>query len=180
MARTVPATSYQSPGGLVSCEVWNKGPKALNDFLSNRPAMVAQTDYAQAVATDTWVTVFFALNLLDTDGGHHTAVNNQMFIAQVTGWYWVRASVSWNTTGAGNGAARMDTVLAKNGITVPGSAQFLYKGANVNSAQQASALVQLNPGDRVELWARQHTGVTIDTDFGFGIEGGMSVLWVHA
>lgn len=181
MARTVPVTTYEVPGNLVTSELWNLGPKALNDFLSNRPAMVATDNLTQTIANNTWTPINYGTNYLDTDGGHNVSTNSQMFFAQVAGWYWVRASVSINPSGVGNVACRMDTAIAKNGSIWIGSAQFLDKGTNTNSAQQASALVSLNPGDRVELWLRQNTGGNITTDTGtVGINNGMSVVWVHS
>lgn len=180
MARTVPATSYHAPGDLVTASVWNTGPKVMNDFLFNRPAMVALANTNQTVTNNTWTPVNYTRNLLDTDTGHDTASNTQKFFAEVAGWYWVKASISWNSSGVGNGVSRIDAAIAKNGTIVSGSAQFLTKGANVASAQQASTLTFLNPGDRVELWTRQLTGITLNTDFGFGIEIGMNVLWVHS
>lgn len=180
MARTIPTTTYEVPGNLVTGELWNAGPKALNDFLSNRPAMVARQNNNQSITNNTWTPINFYLNLLDTDSGHNTVTNPQMFFCQVAGWYWVKGSISINTSGAGNGVSRMDSAIAKNGTIIPGSAQFLTKGVNINYAAQASALVQMAVGDRVELWMRQQTGITIGTDFGFGIELGMNVIWVHS
>lgn len=181
MARVVPTTVYEVPGNLATGEVWNAGPKALNDFLSNRPATQAYDGVIQSIANNTWTAVNYAVNLLDTDSGHNTSTNTQMFIAQVAGWYWVRGSISINPTGAGNGAARMDTAIAKNGTIIPGSAQFLTKGVNTDYAQQASSLVSLAPGDRVEMWVRQATGITIQTDTGtVGLYNGFTAIWIHS
>lgn len=181
MARTVPVTTYETPGTLVTGEAWNGGPKALNDFLSNRPAMVATDQFIQSIPNNAFTPINYGQNFLDTDNGHNLGVNTQMFFAQVAGWYWVRASISINPTGVGNVACRMDTVIAKNGATVAGSSQFLNKGTNTDSAQQASALVFLFPGDRVELWVRQQTGGAINTDTGtVGLDNGMTVIWVHS
>jgi hypothetical protein len=75
----------------------------------------------------------------------------------------------------------MDTAIAKNGSIIAGSAQFLDRASNVAYAQQASTLVFLNPGDRVELWLRQFSGGNMTTDTGtIGINNGMTVLWVHS
>lgn len=181
MARTVPTTTYEAPGNLVTGELWNSGPKALNDFLRNRPAMVATDNLIQSIPNATWTPINYGTNYLDTDGGHNTSTNSQMFFAQVAGYYWVRGSVSINPSGVGNGVSRMDTAIAKNGAILIGSSQFLTKGANVNCALQASFLPFLNPGDRVELWLRQNTGITIQTDTGtVGINNGMSVIWIHS
>lgn len=181
MARTVPTTTYEVPGNLVSGELWNAGPKVLNDFLSNRPCMVATDALIQSIANNAWTPINYGTNLLDTDSGHNVNTNSQMFFAQVAGWYWTRASVSINPSGTGNVACRMDTAIAKNGSIIAGSSQFLYKETNLNYAQQASSLVFLNPGDRVELWLRQNTGITITTDTGtVGLNNGMSVMWVHS
>jgi hypothetical protein len=179
VARTLPATTYEVPGSLVSGEVWNNGPKVLNDFLSNRPAMQLSDDFIQTIGNNAWTPVNYAINYLDTDGGHNTSVNPQMCFAQVAGWYWVRASISFNPGPAVT--TRIDTVLAKNGAIIPGTAQFLTRFGAVAYAQQASSLVFLNPGDRVELWTRQLSGGNMTTDTGtIGINNGMTVLWVHS
>lgn len=179
MARQVPNNSNEFPGFNITAETWNLGPKALNDFFSNRPAFRGRNNANQTIANNTWTPIGWALNMLDTDMGHNTVTNNTRYVCQVAGWYWVRGSISWNTSGVGNVACRIDASIAKNGSTWTGSAQFQTKGANVSSAQSASALVQLNQGDYVELWVRQFTGGNLNIDLGFGIECGFDAWWVH-
>lgn len=181
MARTVPSTVYHSPGDLVTASTWNAGPKAINDFFSNRPCIQASDNAIQSVANNAWTPVNYGIDYIDTDNGHSVASNTQMFFAEVQGWYWVRASFSWNPSGVTNIASRIDTAIAKNGTIVAGSAQFLDKGNQINSAQSASVMLQLNVGDRAELWVRQFTGATQNSDTGtVGINSGMTVLWVRS
>jgi hypothetical protein len=179
VARTVPTLSTVAPGQLVSGEVWNNGPKAINDFLSNRPAFRGRSNSNQAINDNTWTAISYPLTLLDTDGGHNINTSTARYYIQVPGWYWVKGSISWNPTGVSNVASRVDTAVALNGSILVGASTFLTKGNMVNSAQQASALVHGNIGDFVEIWTRQHTGATQTIDLAFGIECGFEVLWIR-
>lgn len=181
MARTVPTTGYHSPGDLVTAGIWNTGPKAINDFFSNRPCIQSSDNSIESIPNNSWTVVNYGINFIDTDSGHSIASNTQMFFSQVAGWYWVRGSFSFNPTGVSNIASRIDTAIAKNGTIVAGSSQFLDKGNQINSAQSASVLLQLNPGDRAELWVRQSTGATQTSDTGtVGINSGMTFIWVRS
>lgn len=180
MARSVPTTTYHTPGDPVTGRVWNYGPKALNDFLSLRPSFRGRSHTSQAVVNNTWTPVQYPISVMDTDGGHNVGVNNTRYTSQVPGWYWVKGSISWNPTGVTNVAARIDTAITLTGGFIAGSSQFLTKGNQVNSAQQASAIVFIQVGDYVELFVRQLTGATQSVDFGFGIECGLEVLWIRS
>lgn len=181
MARTVPNTSFHYPGDLVTAEIWNTGPKALNDFLSNRPCIQSSDNVIQSIPNNAWTPINYGINFIDTDSGHSIASNTQKFYAQVAGWYWVRGSFSFNPGGASNVASRIDTAIAKNGTIVAGSSQFLTKGTNWTWAESASTFAQLNPGDRVEMWVRQFTGATQQSDTGtVGINSGMTVVWIRS
>lgn len=178
MARTPPGTVLHIPGDLVTGRVWNNGPKALNDFLSNRPAFRGRTNSNQSILDNTWTPLQWLITLLDTDNGHSVSVNNQRYTCQVAGWYWCKGNIAWNTGGA-FGAVRIDTAIAVNSSIVLGSCQFLTKGNGSLSAQQGSCLVHLNVGDFVEFWTKQHSGATQTIDLGFGIECGFDVLWQY-
>lgn len=179
MARVVPTTTYEAPGVLVTAGVWNNGPKALNDWLINKPMSRMLGNLNQSVTSGAWTAIQLAATISDTDGGHSITVNNTRYTCQVAGWYWVKGIAAINPTGAGNGASRIDTALAKNGTIWVGASEFLDKGANVNSAQQASGLVQLAVGDYLEIWVRQFTGVSVLLDPNtFGTESDLNLLWV--
>lgn len=178
MARLMPTTLSESPGNLFQARVWDDRVKVLNDFLLNRPAFRGVGQFATSVANNTWVAVPLAITVIDTDGGHNNAVNNSRYVCQAPGWYWVKGSVAWNPTSA---TGRIDTAIAKNGTIVPGSSQFLDKGANVNSAQVASTLVQLAVGNYVEMWARQLTGGVMQfDDTSAGTDPDLNAIWVHS
>jgi hypothetical protein len=183
VARQIPTQVQHSTGDLVTGRVWNSGPKALNDFLSNRPSFLgARGASFQSVANNTWTAVVWLAGLLDTDSGYSSAVNSSRYTCQVAGWYWVKGAVAWDGSGVSgaSGAGRIDTAVAKNGTIVVGSSQFLTRANLVNSGQQASALVQLAVGDYVELWVRQITGATQYLYSAYDTLNGLHVLWVHS
>lgn len=180
MARTIPSSTYASPGDLVTAQIWNNGTYTLNNWLSNRPMFRGRGQLNQSIANNTWTAVQYALNMVDTDGGHNTVVNNSEYVAQVDGWYWVKGCVAWNPSGVSNVACRIDTAIAVNGAIIVGSAQFVDKGNQVNSSQSASAIVFMYQGDYVELWTRQGTGASQSLDNNaFGSESDLNVLWIY-
>ena len=178
MARTVPIVSNHSPGDLVTAETWNLGPKALNDWFLNRPMYRGTGNLNQSIPNNSWTAIQFGLDLIDTDGGH--TVGGTRYTCQVQGWYWVKGGAAFNPTGVGNVACRIDTAVAKNGSPVVGSSQFLDKGNQLSCAQSASALVGLVPGEYVEIWVRQFTGISENLDpNSFSTESDMNVVWLH-
>lgn len=185
MARTLPVTTYQVPGNLVTAGVWNNGPKALNDFLINRPAFRAINQVATSVASGTWTAVPLSLTYIDTDGGHNNVTNNTRYTCQVPGWYWVKGTVAWNGGGAMS-TNRVENAIAKNGFAYVGSSQFLSWGGSAAMAQSqmtCSALVQLNAGDFVEVWGRQNSGSNQLFDQGSSAARQyceLLALWVHS
>ncbi len=163
MARSFPVTTYSQDGGLVTSTLWNGGPKALNDFLSNRPTFRGTQGVATTVPNNTWTAIRMDQTLIDTDGGHNTIVNNTRYTCQVQGWYWVKGTIGWN--GAGTIAFnRSDAAIAVNGNVIAGSATFLDWGPNQTGAFSASCLVFLVVGDVVEVWGRQQTGHSVFFD----------------
>jgi len=183
VARQVPTQVQHSTGDLVTGRVWNNGPKALNDFLSNRPSFLGSRGAVFfGIANNAWTAVPWLAGLLDTDLGYNSSVNSSRYTCQVAGWYWVKGAVAWDGSGASgaSGAGRIDAAIAKNGGIIVGSSQFLTRGNLVNSGQQASALVQLAVGDYVELWVRQETGATQYLYSAFDTLNGLQVLWIHS
>lgn len=180
MARTVPVGNYQGPGNLVTAGLWNSGPKALNDWMSNRPMFRGIGLINQNIPNATWTAVQLGTTVADSDNGHSIATNNTRYTCQVAGWYWVTGTVGINPSGVGNVASRMDTALAKNGGIWIGASEFMTKGNQVNWAQMASGLVQFAVGDYVEIWVRQFTGITLGLDdHTYGTGTSLSLLWVH-
>ena len=185
MARTIPTTTYHVPGDLVTAETWNTGPKALNDFLTNRPVFQGQCHSASTVASNSWTAVPFDFSLIDTDGGNNVAFNNTRYTIQVAGQYWVVGMVAWNT--AGSGLVRADSAVAKNGSIYVGSSQFLSIQLASPSSMTCSALVQGAVGDYIEMWGRQLSGANQLFDTGTLTNGStrtgygmMNLFWVRS
>lgn len=180
MARAIPTTSYEWPGTPIAVSIWDSGPKALNDFLANRPTFHSQCQNATSVADNVWTAIPYVFDLIDTDGGHNTVVNNTKYFCQVPGWYWVKGSVAWNSTGT-NTASRFEAGIAVNANIIVGSSQFLFRGTNDAAAMSTSALLFLNAGDYVEIWCRQHTGAAqlLDNNSS-GTEPDFNLFWVSS
>jgi hypothetical protein len=180
MGRLVPTTTYEAPGNLDTASVWDTGPKALNDWLANRPAFKTSVGTPSSVASGVWTAVPFSTTDLDTDGGHNTVTNNSRYVVQVPGVYWAKGCVGWNSTGIGNNQSRFNTAIAVNGVILRGAAQFAWKQTNDNAATLASGVAVLSTGDYVEVWGLQTTGTSIYFDNGStGTACDLSLFWVH-
>lgn len=186
MARTVPNPPGANAGALVTAELWNNGPKALNDFLLNKPTFLGQQGTSSSVSNTTWTAVPLNTNFIDTDGGHNVAVNNTRYTVQVAGWYWVVGMVAWNT-GIPAGTFRMEGAVAKNSNIIAGSSQFLSIITQGPSAVATSSLVACNIGDYLEIWGRQSTGATQNFDNGSVTDGitrtcycMMNAIWIRS
>lgn len=173
MPRTVPVSSNQAPGNLLTSSLWNAGPAASNAFLTAPPlAQVTQTT-VQTCANNTLTPINFDTTALDTDNGHSNVTNNTRYTCQVAGWYLVIGGVGWAPNGAGN---RL-TLIYKNGVlTSWGSGVFT--ATNVNSTVvQASWMVQMNVGDYVEIYGYQGSGGPLATQSLFS---SAQFIWVHS
>jgi hypothetical protein len=181
MARSVPSTTYEIPGALDQALLWDNGPKALNDFLANKPMFRSSSVTTPLVNSGVWTAVGFGDHLIDTDGGHNTSVNISRYVCQVPGQYWVKGCVAWNYSGTGNVSSRFDTALAINGNAMAGTATFQWKQQGFNAATFATGLMRLNVGDYIEVWGRQNTGVQIYFDNGgFGTDCDLNLVWIRS
>lgn len=115
-------------------------------------------------------------NIVDTDGGHSTSVNNTRYTCQVAGWYYVKGSTSWTTVGV---QSRIDAVIAKNNGPINGSHEALVKPNADFSGIFAEVFVYLKVGDYVELWGMQNTGGSLNTTIAGDLRPQLTVLWIH-
>jgi hypothetical protein len=173
MPRTVPVSSTQAPGNLITSALWNAGPAASNAFLTGPPlAQITQTS-TQTVLNNTPTVLQFDTTGLDTDSGHSNIVNNSRYTCQVVGWYLVIGGVGWAPNSTGN---RL-TLLYKNGVQVSfGSESFTATSAN-SCVVQASWMVQMAVGDYVEIYGYQGSGGNLATQGGFS---SAQFIWVHS
>lgn len=144
------------------------------NFLANKPMAVLYQAAAQTINNTTATTIAFDSTVTDSYGGHSNSTNNTRYTAQVTGWYWVAGSTSWNNISGGDRTIG----IWKNGAAVP------YYGSgnpaasiNVNPQESGFGLVQLNAGDYVEISVYQDSGAPIATHGG---GSSMAVIWDHA
>lgn len=175
MPRTVPASSTQAPGNLITAALWNAGPAASNTFLTTPPFAVLVQTAAQTVTTSTLAPIAFDTTVVDPDGGHSNVTNNSRYTCQVAGWYLVIGSIAWATSATGNRI----TQLTKNGSNPlgGGSTTVAAAGAANNPSIQASFFFSLAVGDYVEVVGFQAAGGNLNTAAN---SSSMMVYFLHA
>lgn len=175
MPRTVPVSSTQAPGNLITSALWNAGPAATNTFLTTVPLLIATQSSLQNIPDSTLTAITYDATTLDTDGGHSNVTNNSRYTAQVAGWYLMIGTVMWAPNGTGN---RL-TQLYKNGVQFNPGQQMPAAGSTNNATVQASALVFLAVGDYIQTFGYQTSGSTLGTGL-VGVGSSMQVIWLHA
>jgi hypothetical protein len=144
------------------------------NFLANKPMAVVYQGSAQSFTSSSGAAVTFDSTTTDTYGGHSNSTNNSRYTAQVTGWYWVVGTVTWANVAGGN----RNVSINKNGSGVPQFGTAVPAASSlVFPAGQATALVQLNAGDYVEVVAYQDSGGAVSTHAN---GSSMAVTWDHA
>ena len=175
-SRTVPQTATKSATQLITGALWNAGPKALGDFVLGPPMFRGHQAATQTLASGAWTAMSLGATDVDTDTGHSNSVNNSRYTTQVQGWYWVEGYVAFQS---GQPASRFESAIAKNGVIVPGSSQFLLR-QNDLQALSAGCVVQLNVTDYVEVWGRQNSGGNLLTQAGTDLLPSMNAFWIHS
>jgi hypothetical protein len=170
----VPTWAQVVPGQFDTSALFNTVSNNGN-FLSNPPLFAGYQSAAQSVANSTLVAIGMDSSVVDSYGGHSNVTNNSRYTAVVAGYYFVIAQVGYAANASGNRLIEMH----KNG----GSTLNLGQGVGLapttsnNSANQVSALVQLNVGDYIEAYTYQTSGGALNT---VPAQSGMTVLWLHA
>lgn len=176
-ARTVPVSTTQSPGNLISGALWNAGPAASNTFLTTVPLAVMSQATTQSFTSGVPAALSYDSTQLDTDGGHSNVTNNSRYTCQVAGWYFVKVGAVW----AVNASGARGIQIFKNGAAWPYSwntslaVETFYDPGN-----ETAALVQLAVGDYVEAWVQQHSGGSLSTAVVSTIASNMQCMWMHA
>jgi hypothetical protein len=105
------------------------------------------------------------------------------FIAQNAGYYLVHGLLSWSAL-IGPTAEYVEIYVKKNGVTVAYQALEDKPGTyTVQDGIQVSALVYLDVGEYVELWANQHNSATGTRALNGGSAGegvNLSIVGLHA
>jgi hypothetical protein len=127
------------------------------------------------MASGSFVAVNFDTEQADNYAGHSNVTNNSRYTAQVAGWYWVRACVSFsNASATGN----RGVWLYVNGSAVAYAFTIVASGATANfCGYEVNAPIFLNVGDYVEARAFQSSGSTLSLNAG---GNNMSLYWMHS
>jgi hypothetical protein len=128
-----------------------------------------------SIASGSFVAINFDTSLMDNYSGHSSTTNNSRYTAQVAGWYWVRACVSFSNA---NATGNRGVQLYVNGTAVAYVFTIVLAGTTANfCGYEASGPVFLNVGDYVEARAFQSSGSAI----GLNAAGNnMSLYWMHS
>jgi len=134
------------------------------------PAATARDNEATAVPSGTDTTLHFDGESFDTADMHDNVTNNERLTAPIAGVYLVQASIQWPISpnpDAGPGVRK---------IVLPG---VLFGGTDVQigldsdtTVDNASAIVELLPGDEVHVVASQTSGATLTP------AGSFSMVWL--
>lgn len=143
-------------------------------FLLNPPICVVYQTTAQTLVSGTASVVSMDTTQVDTYGGHSNVTTNQLYTAQVAGWYLVVGTVQFGNTAGGDRTISIQvngTGVTWNGMAVPSAS------VNVFPTVTCAAFVQLPAGSTVNLSAFQNSGgaVALHT-----LGSSMAVIWIHA
>lgn len=170
----VPNPRTYTAGEFATAAELNAIRDAIN-FLTNPPIFKGVQTTVQSTTSAAWVAMSLDTTSTDSYGGHSNTSNNSRYVSQVAGWYWVLGFAAW----ASAVQSEVDCVIAVNGATVPGSAQFLPREASAVAAADAAALVFLAVGSYVEVWGRQASGGALNTFAGSDLAPALNVFWMH-
>lgn len=172
---TVPLPHQFTVGEVVTADNINTYYSGIT-FLENPPLCVAYANAVQSIPNNTWTSLLFGANKVDTYNGHSVTTNTSRYVAQVAGWYIVSGVAVLGSSGT-NVASR----LAVNGTVVLATANTGGALAAASLATAACDLpVFLNVNDYVEVQMYQNSGGAVNTSAtGVDFTSSMSVLWVH-
>ncbi|WP_242890287.1 hypothetical protein [Actinomadura litoris] len=156
-------------------EVWDGTAWRLVGLTAPYAILTATAD--QSLATATNASVAFDSEVVDSHNGHSTSSNNSRYTAPRAGLYRAYASVPWvNNTASG----KFETWFRVNGTT-EWSGSSTEKGTNnVTTISSASALLQLNAGDYVEVRVWQGTGGTRAIDHSYKGGPRFEIHWLRS
>jgi hypothetical protein len=172
----VPAPRTFTVGEIEVGAYFNALRDALN-FLLNVPLAVLNQATTQSIANGTPGAITYDAQQLDTYGGHSTTVNSSRYVAQATGWYFIKAGVVFASSVTGNRTLQLyknGTAYTYSWVAVPAAGTFNDPGI------ESAALVQLNTGDYVEAWAGQNSGGGLSTAVVTTIASNMQCMWMHS
>jgi hypothetical protein len=169
----IPVEATLVPGQSIVSAWANSNIRDAVNFVIAPPLAVVYQASVQSIANGTPTAVTMDSTLADTYGGHSNTTNNSRYVAQVAGWYWVKGNVLW----AGNATGNRDVQVYKNGSAYPYNWTAVPAAGTFNEpGVEVGALIFLNVGDYVEIWAGQNSGGALST----AANSAMHVLWAHS
>jgi hypothetical protein len=171
--RVVPLSVIHLAGDLDSSAVWNAGPVASTAFLTTVPIFSGSGPVAFSVNNSVTTPIPLTVTGVDSDSGHSNLTNNTRYTAQVSGWYMVSGTISWNTNTTGNRLS----YLAKNGRILYGSTVMVPATTAFTVVPTGTVLILLNASDYVELWGYQSSGGALTTATGITSQGTFLHAW---
>lgn len=172
----VPTTYTAATGNFLTSALWNAQVRDAVQFSTDVPRFIGyQTATPTMPSGIAHLTVALDTELLDTEGGHSTTVNNSRYTVQVPGLYLVSYSMSFQSNATGNRACRV-ALNGGNAFTQGGAS---FAGAACSGSNSwiggGTTLIQLAAGDYVELQGWQNSGGLLATNNNYT---GMNLMWV--
>jgi hypothetical protein len=148
---TKPSVALAAIGQKISATLWNNGVYRVWNFLDvTKPVCAAIQTVAQAaLVANTFTSITFDSEQVDTDNQHSTASNtSRVVIGNTLGWYRVTGAVCFSVAAG----TRIGAHIALNGTAISGSEEYVTLGSATFTSVTAFALVQATAAaDFVEL-----------------------------
>lgn len=160
---TVPVTRTWVSGEVVTAGYMNNNITSPVAWLLAPALCRVRATGAQSIANNTFVTLTFDAEDVDTTGMHSTAVNTGRLTAVYPGWYQLFGANCWAAGGAAATSRRMAHYIVNGGSGLTGS---IGGGTGMNSIMPAvwrPIHLYLNVGDYVEVQVYQDTGGALST-----------------
>ena len=132
---------------------WSSGLQLSSDAETRVVAARYTTGAAQSIPNNTNTVLDFGTKDFDTHNAVTTGASWR-YTAPVSGYYRVAVCATFQANGGGTRAG----ILRKNGVDHSVMDSQLSFGSGQTDAVQGSALVQLNPGDYIDVVVFQNTG----------------------
>lgn len=144
------------------------------------PLFSAVQTVAQSIPNNTWTSITFTTETLDTVSGHSTLSNTSRYTAQAgwAGYYQVSGLVYFATGATGVRVTR----LTRSGVAVPGSVtrhQATDDGFG-NGEVSLTQIVLLAVGDYIEIQGLHTQGAAVNTFVSSGEASALHVLFLRA
>jgi hypothetical protein len=174
LTRTVPVTSYHSPGDYITGAAWNAGPKALGDFILGPPVFDGYQANAQSVASGSWTSLSIDTEILDSDGSHSNITNNTRFTCVVAGTFLFLGTAAFTANSTGVRGSR----FALNGTSIRGTQTNTNTCSSSVWAEPCWAVTPMFIGDYVEIQGFQNSGGALNTYNGADCTTSFAAYWI--